>query len=83
MAGDHSHPKLPRTEVMRVASVALVDTRCVVRYLRVVHDGEALPLKSTTIAHVERALARCGYRALIDPESRYAAALAPAKTLGK
>lgn len=73
-AGDYSHEKLPRMEVLRVASSALVDPRCVVRYLRLVHDqDDAIRLKDTTVARVERALAKCGRRDLIAPTSHYAA----------
>ena len=66
-AGDYSHERLSRHEVMRVATAAVVDTRCVVRYLRMVHDGEEdMKLRETTITRVERALAKCGHHALID-----------------
>jgi len=74
-AGDYSHPKLARTEVVRVAAAAYCDPRCVVRYLRRMHDGDDRPLKPSTVARVERALAKCGHADLVAaPSNGHAAA---------
>ena len=75
----YAHRKLSRSELLRVAGAACVDHRCVLKYLRRVHDGEDLAMRSTTIELIERALADLGRHDLIDRQSSYAGtrALAP------
>lgn len=81
-AGEYSHPKLSRPEVMRVAAAAFCDTRCVIRYLRRVHDGETIELKLSTIARVERALAKLGHGHLVAAPNGHAAVRSDERTRG-
>lgn len=52
---EESHPAINRSERARIAARAGCDPRCIVRYLR------KMPMQSTTVGRVERALRACGY----------------------